>query len=69
MSQDEVLSFLENHKGVWFNSTEIAKGLNVGKPQVSSALKKLRKTDFIVFKIVKRRGRYQSKFIYKCGEV
>ncbi len=63
MGQQEVYTFLKNHKGKWYTSKQIAQGLNVSLGSVTNNLKKLRKTEkeTLEFKLVG--NKYFYKFI------
>lgn len=50
MGQQEVYSFLLKNKNKWFTSKEIANNLDSSISSVTTALKKLRKTEYIKFK-------------------
>ena len=42
MGQSNVFEFLEQNKGKWFNSSEIAKKINISRGSVLISLRKLR---------------------------
>ena len=63
MGQQEVYSFLNENKGKWFTSKDIAQGLKVSLGSVTNNLKKLRKTekDILKYKLVGNKYYYMFK--------
>ena len=63
MSQEDVLEFLKKHPDKWFYSKEISHLANLSIGSVCTSLKRLRKSDEILFKGIGWKGdEYQYKF-------
>jgi len=61
MGQQEVFAFLQNNKGKWFTSRDIAEALDISIGSVTMSLKKLRKANIIKFKNTGVRNTYKYK--------
>ncbi|MFO7711257.1 MAG: winged helix-turn-helix domain-containing protein [Candidatus Woesearchaeota archaeon] len=69
MGQPEVYDFLYNNSSGWFTVKEIAEETDMSTQSVSVALKKLRKSDQVEYRIIKtegykgaKRGTYAYRF-------
>ena len=56
MGQPEVYEFLKDRKYEWFTVKDICDATNMSNQSVSVALKKLRKSEQVVFKVIKTEG-------------
>ena len=59
MTQQDVMQFLSDHKGEWFNTTEIAYFTNQSVGSTICNMKRLRDWGFVKWKIIESR-----KYIY-----
>ena len=66
MGQQEVYDFLKKHRGNWFTSKEIAKGLKASVGSITTCLKKLRDSSAIDFEYRNRIAtRRKNAYVYK----
>lgn len=52
MGQTEVLEFLKTHKNKWWTSKEISQHIDSTRSRITTALRKLRVTNFIFYREV-----------------
>jgi hypothetical protein len=55
MGQEEIVSFLRENKGRWFNVSQLSLALNIPKVNVGACIKRMRKYDELNEKSVRLR--------------
>ena len=68
MGQYDILMFLKEQPDKWFDSKEISIAINVNVVSVRTCLRRMMKSDHVLYKKIKRRPHEIPRFIFKYKE-
>lgn len=61
MGQQDIIEYLDTHKGKWYSSHELSKSLGISIGSITMSLKKLRKSEMVKYK----RTGMRNAFLYR----